>query len=202
MPKIQQPFQIPYRITHARLDSKMNLTQELVGEVMIHGYAYERACAISGDVRYDADIDFIRLKDADLKPFLEALCPEVLQKITEHCIRQVPLLLNDGQSARQSKEASLNAKLQQIIDAVYEAKGTDPFTISYDPIVVRLSSALYHLVEVHGLCVTSGRGLVVMYGDGNGHLLEGNQENADKMIDAIYKRLATIFHFPNNIKAA
>jgi hypothetical protein len=86
----------------------------------------------------------------------------------------------------------MKQQLQIIIAALLTANGNNNWFLP-EPITVRLSMADYHIIEIHGLCVSPKRELYVMDSAGNWEPLEENQVNADKLIDAIFNRIQRTF---------
>jgi hypothetical protein len=68
------------------------------------------------------------------------------------------------------------------------------------PITVRLSDGDFHVIEIQALQVSPSRELAVMFYTGipfnieeRWEMLNPNDENAEKMIEAIYERVMKIF---------
>jgi hypothetical protein len=86
----------------------------------------------------------------------------------------------------------MKQKFELVIAALLTANGNRIWMLP-TPITVRLSEQDFHIVEVHGICISPKREIHVMDGRGNWEGLKEGQTNADKMITAIHDRVMRVF---------
>lgn len=193
MAKITKHFRLKYDII---LSNEVGMFSEYVGQLDIEVVGYKRTFQDCANVEYSADVDAVYYEGKDVKKLLEAFGGmDKLQAAADSHVRHQ---FEEPVTTVEPRE-DLNAMLQQIIEALQPKYNGRIYTLK-EPLDILVAPGKYHIV--HGLTISRGQSLIVIDGAEDGHPLETTDLGADKMILAIYKRLAAIFHFPHNKKAA
>lgn len=86
----------------------------------------------------------------------------------------------------------MRQKFAFVIAALLTANGNKLWMLP-TPITVRLSDADFDIFEIHGICISPKKEIHLMDSRGHWEDLKESQTNADKMIDAIHKRVMMVF---------